>query len=112
VTVVQLVLCLACIDLLRPQCSFRENGDTLRQYFNEAACDVEAFATLIVAAVKPNLSRPKLREQGSMAVKNLKIAGLRRNFDRVHRLINEDTIGSYEPDAQCVGIRHIDPLTP
>jgi hypothetical protein len=103
--VVELGLCSGGVDLFRPARALSKNGYPLGEHFYKAARDAEALLPGF-AAVQPHFARPKKGKQRGVSVKDLEVAGLRRHLHGIRRLIDEDAIGSDEPDLQMIRIRH------
>ena len=85
------------IDLLRTECAVGKDGYALGQHFDEATSDAVCLLAGF-AAVEANFARAENGDERSVSVEDFKIAVARGNFDRIRGLVDEDAIGSNEPD--------------
>ena len=85
------------VDLLRPEGAVGKDSYAFRQNLNESPAD--AVGTLPdLATVEADFPRSKNRDERSVSVEDFEVAVARRYLDRIRRLVDEDAIGSYEPD--------------
>ena len=85
------------INFLGAESAVSKDGHTLGEDFDESAADAVGLLAGLTA-VETYLAGPEDSDKRSVSVKDLEIAVPGRNFNGIRGLIDEDVVGSDEPD--------------
>ena len=96
------------VDLFGLEGVAGEDGDAVREHFDESPVHVVDLFAAGAAAVDAHVARAQFGEQRRVAVEHFHVAVLRGQFDGVGCLLEEDALGSDQADAKRIGfISHV-----